>query len=98
MSVSHHGDDNARRLMEMFKAQQAGTAQREYPSGRLNAEDDGALAMMVAADPKTKTVVIKFATPTDWIGLGAKECFEFAQLLIQKGREIATDPMQIVIH
>jgi hypothetical protein len=98
MSVSHHGEDEARKLMELFQAQQQGKAQREYPNGRLNADDDGALAMAIAADQATKTVVIKFAKPTDWIGLGAKECFALAQLLIQKGREVATEPMQIEIH
>lgn len=98
MSASHHGDDEARKIMDLFKAQRDGTAQREYPAGRLNADDDGALAMAIAADPATKTVIIKFAKPTDWIGLGAKECFALAQLLILRGREIATEPMQIEIH
>lgn len=99
MSVSHHGgEEEARKLMELFRKQQRGEAPREYPRGRLSAEDDGALAFAVAADPTNKTVIIKFSKPTEWIGLGAKECFALAQLLIQKGREVATEPMIIEIH
>lgn len=46
---------------------------RQYPRGRISGDDDGALQMAIAHDPKTNTVIIKFAKPVDWIGLGPDE-------------------------
>jgi hypothetical protein len=101
MGLSHHGDDygNApesdviKRLMDQFH----GTAKREYPRGRMGAEDDGALSYAVAADKAHGTVVIRFGKPVEWIGLGVDDCKKLIECLIQRAREITTKPFSIEV-
>lgn len=97
MSASHHADDRQTELMKRFieQAEKVGP-QREYPRGRLGAEDDGALAFAIAADPKTKTVVINFNKPVKWFGMGPKEVEGLVNLLLAKAREISD--VAITIH
>lgn len=49
----------------------------------MGAEDDGVLAYAIAADPRHRTIVIRFGKPTEWIGLGIQD----AETLIDKLRE-----------
>lgn len=74
MSTSHHGnnDENARRFME----QVTGTSRREYPAGRMGADDDGALAYAMATNDKTRTIIMRFPSPTEWIGLDVQAATE----------------------
>lgn len=76
MSTPHHGGQGD--LVRRFIEQSSGTADRQYPQGRLGADDDGDLTYAIAADVRRQRIVIKFAMPTDWIGLDA----ESAQQLI----------------
>lgn len=79
MSVPHHGDSERQRdLTARFIEQVTGTGGRQYPGGRMGADDDGDLTYAIAADKRHKTVVIRFAKPVEWIGLDA----ESAQQLI----------------
>ena len=59
--------------------------QGEYPNGRLNIEDDGALAVMVGHE--SGKVVMKFATKTAWIGFTPKQAMDIAQMLITHARQ-----------
>lgn len=98
MATSHHGDDGPKAINELlkrFKQQQEGTAPREYPAGRLDGSDDGALALMVAADPATGTVVIDFGKPVKWIGLKPADVAGLVKLLAHHARNVATEPFTI---
>jgi hypothetical protein len=95
MSTSHHGqpasneEESAtiRRMLDQLQ----GTARREYPRGRMGAEDDGALSFAVAADPQTKTVIIRFGKPVEWIGLAPEDLAKLITMLSAKVRELSTD-------
>lgn len=82
MSASHHGNDGVdiRRFME----QVTGTAKREYPAGRMGADDDGALSYAMATDDRTRTIIIRFPKPTEWIGLGITEATELRDQLDER--------------
>lgn len=104
MSSSHHGSGkpfqqspeqlaSMNRLLEQLE----GRAKRNYPQGRAGATDEGELAMAIAADPVRKLVVIDFGKPVDWLGLGEKETRGLIQMLIEKLRVIATEPVVIEV-
>ncbi|MEI8212983.1 MAG: hypothetical protein WCI02_12605 [Planctomycetota bacterium] len=69
MATQHHGDGNQSELLKRFKEQQTGEYMRRFPNGRTGADDDGELTYMIAADPRHRTIIIRFAHPTEWIGL-----------------------------
>src|SRR5690554_4587002 len=43
----------------------------QYPRGKLNADDEGQLA--IAITTKDKTVIVDFGKGVTWLGLGAEE-------------------------
>ncbi len=45
---------------------------KEYPRGKLRADDEGATSIMLAVKDGT-TLIIAFPDPTLWIGLGIVE-------------------------
>lgn len=97
--MSHHGDEQQElsELMKRFKEQKDRTAKREYPAGRVSADDDGAIAYMVSCDA-TKVIRIDFNKPVAWVGLGPKEAIQLAQSLIKFARDISTEPIKIDLH
>jgi len=40
----------------------------QYPEGKLNSHDDGALMIQFSGDPVSQTVIMKFGTMASWIG------------------------------
>lgn len=99
MATSHHGqpagnepeDETIKRLL----AQLEGTARREYPQGRMGAEDDGALSYAVTADKDRGVVVIRFGKPVEWIGLAPADVAKLVEVLVRRAREVATEPFAI---
>lgn len=98
--MSHHGQNsfnekNSELMRKMLSAEQKVTGdplrdmqrklQGEYPDGRLNAADEGALAVMIGSE-KGK-VVIQFPSPTTWIGFTPDQAMDIAQLLITHARK-----------
>lgn len=95
--MSHHGSNplgnNPLFRKLMAQAETTGDplkdAQRklqgEYPDGRLNAVDEGALAMMVGHE--NGKVVMQFASPTAWIGFTPEQAMDIAQMLITHARQ-----------
>ena len=80
--MSHHSsvpDDRQKALMEAMKH-----AMGEYPDGRLNAQDAGALALSVGVEGNS--VVLRFPKPVAWIGFTGDQAMEIAQLLMTYGR------------
>lgn len=84
MSLSHHGDDERNELMKRFVDQATGTADRQFPAGRMGAEDDGQLSYAIATDDRHRAIVIRFPKPVDWIGLGLDEATELRDQLTER--------------
>lgn len=83
MSVSNHGhsnEDHSRRFIEEV----FGVAKRQFPNGRIGAEDDGAMSYAVAADPKHGIVKIVFSKPTMWLGLDVASIDQLIDCLNEK--------------
>lgn len=59
--------------------------QGEFPDGRLNKSDEGAVAVMIGHE-KGK-VVMQFASPAAWVGFTPDQAMEIAQLLITHARK-----------
>jgi hypothetical protein len=82
--MSHHSSEpnEAQRLMREMLSQTLG----EYPQGRLNADDAGALPMAISQ--RDGAVVIDFPKPVAWIGFTPDDAMQIAQLLMKHAREI----------
>lgn len=59
-----------------------------YPFGRLNADDEGELAIGVAVDKAQGVIVLAFGKPISWMGLPSEKAREMAKLLSQKADEL----------
>lgn len=57
-------------------------ASGRFPQGKLNADDEGELAMAIAYDPKEGVVKLHFGKPVAWLGLPPKEAVQLANLLL----------------
>jgi len=97
-NMSHHssdpfkGSEIFRKLMEKIPdntGDQIKDMQRklqgEFPEGRLNETDEGALVVMIGHE--RGKVVMQFASPTAWIGFNPNQAMDIAQALIQHARE-----------
>ena len=84
MTCSHHRGGEQLDAMRRFMEQIDGTARRQYPAGRMGAEDDGELAYALATDDRHNTIVIRFGKPVEWIGLGIKEATELRDQLTER--------------
>lgn len=61
------------------------TLQGEFPDGRLNATDEGALAVMIGHE--NGKVIMQFPSPTAWIGFTPEQAMDIAQTLITHARK-----------
>lgn len=77
--MSHHGNNPDPQLHEAM-CKLFG----EYPDGKLNPDDSGAVAMSVGVD--SSRVVVRFPKPVAWIGMSGDEAFELAQVLLRHAR------------
>lgn len=87
MGVQHHGEEDLNRQMEFikrFKEQAEEKYRRQFPDGRINAEDDGDLTYVITTDDRHRTIVIKFAHPTEWIGLNVQAATELRDQLTER--------------
>ena len=69
MSVPHHGTPEQQDLQRRFLEEITGVARREFPLGRLGADDDGSMTFAIADDPSRGITKIVFSKPTQWLGL-----------------------------
>lgn len=87
MSTSHHGaapDPQQDAVMKRLLEQLEGRARREYSKGRINADDDGELAVAVAADKKHNRIIIDFGKNLSWVGLVPEEANALINILREK--------------
>lgn len=91
--MSHHGDDPLQRkvMSEVMKRLMG-----EYPDGRLNKDDQGAVAMAVGHE--NGRVVVRFPKQITWIGMTADEAVGLAEALIEHARACgSTKPLTITV-
>ena len=58
-----------------------------FPRGKLNDSDEGALAIRIGV--QDKTVIIDFGKPVEWIGFGYQEAVELAKNIMKHAKSIA---------
>jgi len=87
--MSHHGSspDQMDPERRVALSQEVKKLLGEFPDGRLNPQDEGALAMAVSSEGRV--VKIEFTKPVAWIGFSAQEAVDLAELLIKRARAIA---------
>ena len=89
--MSHHSNRIPQELSDAMKSLMG-----EYPNGRLNAEDSGALA--VAFSHENGVVKMEFPKPVAWIGFTPQQAIKIAQTLIQHARKCgSTEPLSFKI-
>lgn len=62
----------------------------EYPQGKLNSEDKGAINIAIGI--REGKVCMAFGTPVEWIGLGVTEALEIANALKKRADELEKQP------
>lgn len=60
--------------------------ERQYPEGRLNGDDEGAVEMAIVVDEGVVKIVFK--KPVSWIGLPKDLALKMANLLFLKAAEL----------
>lgn len=63
----------------------------KFPEGKLNENDEGEIALGIAADKDNKKIIMNFGKPTAWIGFNVEQALNIANTLIKKASEIAVD-------
>ena len=67
----------------------------EYPDGKLNVQDEGAIALSIGEE--TGKVVIRFPKPVAWIGFTPQQALEIAETLIYHARKCG-GPVPLVLR
>jgi hypothetical protein len=88
----HHGDEleelrRQKELKELLGPPFGLGATGRFPEGKLNADDEGEIAVGIAADRKNRKVVVDFGKPVAWIGFSPEQATELGEMLIAKGME-----------
>lgn len=81
----YEGSEDA---IDRFFKQQRGEAKPEYPKGKLNPSDEGALAFAIAVDPKKKLMIINFNKPVTWLGLYLPDAKNLHEKMGEKIKEL----------
>lgn len=79
--MSHHGND-PERDKELSAAMKKLFG--EYPNGRLNPQDQGAVA--VAIGHENGAVTMQFPKNLNWIGFTPEQAIDIAQTLVEHAR------------
>ncbi len=89
--MSHHGnnplDPNSKppsELLEKMAKQFQRKLMGEYPDGRLNDDDSGAVSMAIAS--QGDKVLLQFPKPVAWVGLTGDQAMQLAQDLMKHAR------------
>ena len=79
--MSHHSSNQNPAMTEAMKKLFG-----EYPNGRLNADDAGALPVSISNEDGV--VKMEFPKPVAWIGFTGDQAMEIAQTLIKHARKV----------
>lgn len=79
--MSHHGNNPelAAAMSDLMKSLMG-----EYPDGRLNKDDAGAVAMAVSSEGSV--VRLDFPKPVTWVGFTGDQAMQLAQDLMKHAR------------
>lgn len=79
--MSHHGFDEEaeRRMREVMK-----DIFGEFPNGRLNPQDQGAMAVSIGQE--NGAVVLRFPRNLNWIGFTPDQAIDIAETLVKHAR------------
>lgn len=92
--MSHHSSEDDERQAAMRKAME--TIFGEFPDGKLNKHDAGAIAMTV--EQEDGRVKLVFPKPIAWVGFTADEAIGLAELLVKHARQCGSKrPLQLHI-
>lgn len=81
----YEGSEDA---VDRFLKQGRGEDKREYPKGKLNPNDEGALAFAIAVDKNKKLMVINFNKPVSWLGLYLPDARKLHEKMGEKIKEL----------
>jgi len=73
-------------FMEQMLTMKLG-AQDDAPDGLYGHDDQGAVAFLVAADPKNRKVLFDFGTPVKWMAASPEQARHLGRMLLQKADE-----------
>ena len=91
--MSHHGNEHPGNP-GMHEAMRK--LMGEFPDGKLNPDDSGAIAMAVGVE--NRRVVMRFPKPVAWVGMTGDEAYELAQMLLRHARAAGvTVPLVITV-
>lgn len=65
----------------------------EYPDGKMNVQDEGAVAMLVQLEEGK--IVIRFPKPVAWVGFTEVEAMQLAQTLVDLSKQISKSPFSL---
>lgn len=88
MSCQHHQSMEEVEAQQRFVDQIMGRAAQHHSEGRLNNNDEGDLALAVAADTENNVVLIHFGKKVAWVGLNRKSASHLVNLLNEKINQI----------
>lgn len=89
--MSHHSSEDAGRMDDMMRKLFG-----EYPDGRMNANDAGAIPLAVGVE--NGRVTLSFPKPVAWIGFTADEAIGLAEALVKHARKAgSTKPLRLHI-
>lgn len=98
--MSHHGrsfpdpqplDPDQQKAMHDAMSKLLG----EFPDGKLNQNDEGALAVMIGSEGGR--VIVRFPKPVAWIGFTPEQALDIAQTLISHARKAGL-PVPLVLR
>lgn len=98
--MSHHGssapgDENAPAELEAELHKRMGKLLGEYPDGKLNPQDEGAIAMAVTSE--NGVVKLVFPKPVAWIGMTPQQAAQLGQDLLKHAARAGHMPFVITI-
>lgn len=80
---------------ELLEKQLRGVREKSYPNGQASPDDQGELALMVTVDEEKQIIRIEFGKEVKWLGMHAEQAVHLAEMLIEKAKTIATEPLVI---
>jgi hypothetical protein len=98
-TMSHHSDKDfpfdesfVNKIREESEKLLIG-ATGEFPEGKLNKSDDGAIQFMISHT--NEKVILDFRTPVKWLGMNPKDAVAMAQSLITHARRCSKEPLLV---
>ena len=94
MSAEHHGRDSdyetpneeLRRQIEQYSRfvdEETGIADRQYPDGRIDGEDDGLTSYAVSYSEQNNSIIVRYPRSVEWVGYTADSAEAIVEVLVE---------------